>query len=295
MVPFRYAIFALLAAAVPAGAQAADSVSSEPVAPGVTHARFVRLSGPFVVNVLSVALTNAQLDLRHVRAFDQLRGRERTSAVAARIESRGEAVLAAVNTDFFDLKTGENENNQVIDGEWWKGVAVTDSMDDMDLPVGRMASETRPAGLFAGLICSATDPVQKLKAVAEPMLGSPYRTGGEATSGFDCSGLVLTLLRSFGQAIAGRSSPEFWKQGEPVDKSRLQAGDLLFFSDHHRSIGHVAMYLSDGKFVHASVGKGVIVSELDEAYYRSRYKGARRLTEFARRLWNPADSVAATL
>jgi hypothetical protein len=175
------------------------------------------------------------------------------------------------------------------------GVAVTDSMDDMDLPVGRMASETRPAGLFAGLICSATDPVQKLKAVAEPMLGSPYRTGGEATSGFDCSGLVLTLLRSFGQAIAGRSSPEFWKQGEPVDKSRLQAGDLLFFSDHHRSIGHVAMYLSDGKFVHASVGKGVIVSELDEAYYRSRYKGARRLTEFARRLWNPADSVAATL
>jgi cell wall-associated NlpC family hydrolase len=165
----------------------------------------------------------------------------------------------------------------------------------MELPSGRMASEQRPAGLSAGLVFSSTDPVQKLKAVAEPLLGSPYRTGGAATTGFDCSGLVLTLLRSFGQAIAGRSSPEFWKQGSPVDKARLQAGDLLFFSDHSRSIGHVAMYLSDGKFVHASVGKGVIVSELDEDYYRRRYKGARRLTDFARQLWDSSDSVAATL
>jgi hypothetical protein len=176
------------------------------------------------------------------------------------------------------------------------GVAVVDPTEGMDIPSGRMASETRPAGLSGGLTFSAKeDPVQKLKMVAEPLLGSPYRSGGAATTGFDCSGLVLTLLRSFGQAISGRSSPEFWKQGAPVDKDRLQAGDLLFFSDHHRLIGHVAMYLSDGKFVHASVGSGVIVSGLDEDYYRRRYKGARRLTEFAHKLWDPADSVSATL
>ena len=175
------------------------------------------------------------------------------------------------------------------------GVVVSDPTEGMDLPKGRMASETRPDGPSGGLVASATDPVQRLKAVAEPLLGTPYRTGGTGTTGFDCSGLVLTLIRSFGQAIAGRSSPEFWKQGAPVDKNRLQAGDLLFFSDHRRSIGHVAMYLSDGKFVHASSGAGVIVSGLDEDYYRRRYKGARRLTDFARQLWDPSDSVAATL
>jgi len=175
------------------------------------------------------------------------------------------------------------------------GVPVQDPTEGMDLPTGRMASETRATGLSGGLICPTTDPVQKLKLVAEPLLGSPYRAGGTATTGFDCSGLVLTLLRSFGKTLAGRSSPEFWKQGSPVDKARLQAGDLLFFSDHRRAIGHVAMYLSDGKFVHASVGSGVIVSGLDEDYYRRRYKGARRLTEFARKLWDPTDSVSATL
>ena len=39
-------------------------------------------------------------------------------------------MLAAVNADFFDLETGENENNQVIDGEWWKGLTTTDSPYD---------------------------------------------------------------------------------------------------------------------------------------------------------------------
>jgi hypothetical protein len=39
-------------------------------------------------------------------------------------------VLAAVNGDFFELKSGENENNQVIAGEWWKGLKVTDSPYD---------------------------------------------------------------------------------------------------------------------------------------------------------------------
>src|SRR6185295_15902050 len=35
-----------------------------------------------------------------------------------------------VNADFFNLQTGENENNQVISGEWWKGVKNTDSPFD---------------------------------------------------------------------------------------------------------------------------------------------------------------------
>jgi hypothetical protein len=39
-------------------------------------------------------------------------------------------VLAVINADFFNLTTGENENNQVIAGEWWKGLKVTDSPYD---------------------------------------------------------------------------------------------------------------------------------------------------------------------
>jgi len=174
------------------------------------------------------------------------------------------------------------------------GVSVDEPSDDgPDIRQGPMASEPRPADPSTGLLASMTDPVQRLKAVTEPLLGTPYRAGGSAAKGFDCSGFVLTLIHAMGQSIEGRSSAEFWKQGDPVDRNHLEAGDLLFFSDHHRSIGHVAIYLSDGKFVHASVQRGVVVSALDEDYYRHHYKGARRMTDFARSLWQASDSSSA--
>jgi hypothetical protein len=47
-----------------------------------------------------------------------------------RATAAGTRVLAAVNADFFNLETGENENNQVLAGEWWKGLKVTDSPYD---------------------------------------------------------------------------------------------------------------------------------------------------------------------
>jgi hypothetical protein len=47
-----------------------------------------------------------------------------------RASGEGGTVLVAVNADFFELKTGENENNQVIAGEWWKGLKITDSPYD---------------------------------------------------------------------------------------------------------------------------------------------------------------------
>jgi cell wall-associated NlpC family hydrolase len=165
------------------------------------------------------------------------------------------------------------------------GVSLSDPVADLDLPDRPMAKESRPEGVLGSTISAGTDPVQRLKAVAEPLLGSPYRSGGEdPLGGFDCSGFVRTVLRFFGQNIEGRSSPDFWRQGQPVSKDDLQPGDLLFFSDHTRSIGHVAMYLADGKFVHATTQRGVIVSAMDEEYYVRRYKGARRLTEFAHKL-----------
>ena len=113
-----------------AGAQSADSAATRAVTPGVSYQRIVRATGPWVVNVLRIDLRRPELELRHVRAHDQLRTRERTTDMARRVGDAGATVLAAVNADFFDLKTGENENNQVIAGEWWKGVKVTESPFD---------------------------------------------------------------------------------------------------------------------------------------------------------------------
>ena len=100
------------------------------LAPGVTYAQYRDERGPWAINLVRVDLRHANIAIRAARALDQLRGRERVSDIARRAESSGVRVLAAVNADFFNLETGENENDQVIDGEWWKGLKVTDSPYD---------------------------------------------------------------------------------------------------------------------------------------------------------------------
>ena len=113
-------------------ARFSDSVAS--VAPGVEWHRMRSDAGPWIVNLVSVDLKRCACDLRHVRAKDSLVAREKVSEMVAR-QPDASRVLAAINADFFDVKTGENENNQVIDGEWWKGVRVTDSpYDTFDNP-----------------------------------------------------------------------------------------------------------------------------------------------------------------
>ncbi|MEK6611355.1 MAG: hypothetical protein AABZ29_01055 [Gemmatimonadota bacterium] len=83
-----------------------------------------------MMHLVRVDLQRADLEVRHARALDQLLGREKTTEMVRRAKAAGTTVLAAVNADFFWLTTGENENNQVIDGEWWKGLRVTDSPYD---------------------------------------------------------------------------------------------------------------------------------------------------------------------
>jgi len=124
-------ITALTAACAPAmhAPPVTTSVARE-LAPGVSYSQFTDPRGPWAFNVVHVDLRRAKIEIRNVRAFDALRGRERVSDMVRRVNTTGVRVLAAVNADFFNLESGENENNQVIDGEWWKGLKVTDSPYD---------------------------------------------------------------------------------------------------------------------------------------------------------------------
>ncbi len=106
-----------------------DTLVARDLAPGVAYRKFVDRTAPNVMYLVRVDLRRTDLALRHVRALDQLVSREKTSDMARRVTATGATVLAAVNGDFFS-PTGENENNQVLGGEWWKGVQVSESTFD---------------------------------------------------------------------------------------------------------------------------------------------------------------------
>jgi hypothetical protein len=122
---------ALLLPAI-AGAQGVerwDSTTTIQVAPGVVHKRLVSLAGPWRINLLEVNLAQPGLSVRAMKAKDSFVGKETVSSMAARYKGDGR-VIAAINGDFFNVKTGESENNVVIEGGLTKGTTVSDSPYD---------------------------------------------------------------------------------------------------------------------------------------------------------------------
>ena len=106
-----------------------DSSSVRTIVPGVVHRRLVLNSGPWRINVLEIDLRRRDISLRGVKGNDAFASREKLSSMAARYKGPGR-VVAAVNTDFFDVKTGESENNVIIEGVMTKGVILSDSPHD---------------------------------------------------------------------------------------------------------------------------------------------------------------------
>lgn len=112
-------------------------------------------------------------------------------------------------------------------------------------------------------------------------LGIPYRHAGLSRRGVDCSGFTYLIYQKvYGKTIP-RSTADLSKaRMKKIGKRNLKAGDLVFFATSKKNkkrINHVGIYLKDGKFIHASTSRGVIVSDLKEGYYSRTWKTGGRL------------------
>lgn len=118
----------------------------------------------------------------------------------------------------------------------------------------------------------------ELVRTAHQFIGTPYRWGGvSARTGFDCSGLTMTVYRLNGMHLP-RSARSQFKTGRAVSKRALRQGDLVFFATARRShVSHVGIYIGSGRFVHApGRGKDIRTADLNNNYFKRRYLGARR-------------------
>lgn len=137
-------------------------------------------------------------------------------------------------------------------------------------------SSTKVAMSRPGAPVSSTF-TNSLLANANSKLGTRYRYGATGRGAYDCSSFAQSVYASQGVKLP-RTSREQATVGTRVDKSSLKPGDLVFFKTGRGSrISHVGVYQGNGKFTHASSGKGrVVTSSLNEGYYSRRFVTARR-------------------
>ena len=109
----------------------------------------------------------------------------------------------------------------------------------------------------------------KLYLEAADWIGTPYRGGGDSKRGTDCSGMVYQIYRKVYRIQVPRNSEELKDKSNKIAKRNLKEGDLVFFSSNRskKKVAHVGIYLKNGKFIHSSTSRGVIVSRLGEDYY----------------------------
>ena len=132
---------------------------------------------------------------------------------------------------------------------------------------GRAAAKASPDSARSS--ATGSSKVTKALAYAKAQLGEPYARSGAGPSSWDCSGLTMMAWGSVGVNLPHSSRQQF-NRGQPVAKSDLQLGDLVFF---YSDINHVGLYAGNGQVIHAP-RPGKSVEYIKMSYMP--YAGARR-------------------
>jgi probable lipoprotein NlpC len=118
---------------------------------------------------------------------------------------------------------------------------------------------------------------QKLISCMASWLGTPYKYAGETRQGTDCSGMIMAIYKEVYKKDLFRSSMEQMKNVTIIKKEELRTGDLVFFKIGGDKVSHVGLYIGEGKFMHASTQRGVVINSLEEEYYKKWFFAGGRV------------------
>lgn len=110
---------------------------------------------------------------------------------------------------------------------------------------------------------------------AQRYSGVPYVWGGTSPRGFDCSGFVHYVYKQKGINIP-RETVSLYNGARKVSADQAKPGDIVFFHRTYNTskpISHVGIYIGNGKMIHASSSRGVIIANINTSYWRSKLVG----------------------
>ncbi|KKU37545.1 MAG: Phenylalanine-tRNA ligase beta subunit, partial [Candidatus Azambacteria bacterium GW2011_GWB2_46_37] len=125
-----------------------------------------------------------------------------------------------------------------------------------------------------GFEAKKISPLEIIFKTAKGLLGKLYKYGAsvsfDAPNLFDCSSFVSFCFSRAGIQLHRLSVEQFIYDGVAADKTELLPGDLVFskgkkpyfYKETPKGVGHVGIYLGNGKVVHASSSRGVVIEPL---------------------------------
>lgn len=198
-----------------------------------------------------------------------------TSPMVSRAETSTKAIKISETLNLPELEIPEIENvagvveeavqieeEEVADAE----AEVIDMQAGPDIAVQKALAEKKAAeetkAAEEAAVQAKADARQNVVAYALQFVGGKYRAGGnDPHTGADCSGFVKYVMEHAAGISMNRSSSSQATQGHKISSNDMQPGDLIFYGSGS-SISHVAMYIGDGKIVHASTERtGIKVSK----------------------------------
>lgn len=116
-----------------------------------------------------------------------------------------------------------------------------------------------------------------LLEVIDKWWGTKYCMGGITDNCIDCSAFTQIIMRDVYQQNLPRTAQEQFNTADRIELEDLREGDLIFFNTGGKDISHVGVYLLNNKFVHAATSGGVMISDLNDIYWQTKYRGAGRM------------------
>ena len=108
--------------------------------------------------------------------------------------------------------------------------------------------------------------------------GVKYRMGGMSKKGIDCSGFVYRTFKDKMRVILPRTTALQSQVGYEINQHELKPGDLVFFKTGLIfKDNHVGVYMGKNRFLHASTSRGVMISKLNNPYWKDAYWHSRRV------------------
>jgi len=201
----------------------------------------------------------------YVKAYDDVDG-----DLTSYIEASDDLDTSKAGKQTITLNVTDNSGNEAEE-------EFTFVVTDDESLLNKTTATTAVAVKSSKLAVHSAKKAKKVASTAISRIGCKYRSGKTGPNAFDCSGLTYYCAKKAGISIP-RTACAQYNATTRVSKSKLRAGDLVFFSNSSSSLGHAGVYVGNGYFVHAAITKyGVIKSKLSGKWYKKHYVGAGRI------------------